>query len=103
MLRKATKASAPLWFLEQCETLRAMTAGRRIRSARLVGGLDSFHLQKSQQVAAILLQPDSVQQLLIIVIPKDTVAEMSGQLQIQLLRTSPVFIPAESATRVPER
>ena len=50
-----------------------------------------------------MLQPDSVQQLLIIVIPKETVAEMIGQLPIQLLRTSPVFIPAESTTRVPER
>ena len=26
------------WFFEQCETLRAMTAGRRSRSARLLVG-----------------------------------------------------------------
>jgi hypothetical protein len=35
---KVANASAPRWFLEHCETLRAMTAGRSARSARLLGG-----------------------------------------------------------------
>jgi hypothetical protein len=37
-LVNASKALAPRSFREQCETLRAMTAGRRSRSARLLVG-----------------------------------------------------------------
>src|SRR5664280_2952420 len=35
---KAEKAAAPRWFFEQWETLRAITAGRSARSARLLVG-----------------------------------------------------------------
>ena len=37
-LVKTAKASAPRLFFEQCETLRAITAGRSARSARLLVG-----------------------------------------------------------------
>ena len=37
-LVNASKARAPATFREQCETLRAITAGRRSRSARLLVG-----------------------------------------------------------------
>lgn len=47
--------------------------------------LSSFHLQESQQVAAIMLQADSIQERLIVVILQDTVAKMSGQLPFQYL------------------
>jgi hypothetical protein len=37
-LVKASKACAPRWFFEHCETFLEMTAGRRSRSARLLVG-----------------------------------------------------------------
>jgi hypothetical protein len=38
-LLKAAKAAAPSPFFEQCETLRAITAGRKARPAALLVGL----------------------------------------------------------------
>ena len=38
MLANAVKASAPSWVLEQWDTFLAITAGRRMRSARLFVG-----------------------------------------------------------------
>ena len=52
-----------------------------------VGGLDAILLQEPQQVAAVVLWPYTVQQLLIIDIRQDAVTEMIGQLPMQLLRT----------------
>src|SRR6478609_5984268 len=51
-LVKASNALAPRSFFEQCETLRATTAGRRSRSARLLVGSTPMLAEKTQQVAA---------------------------------------------------
>ena len=81
-LVKASKALAPRLFFEQWESLRAITAGRRSRSARLLG----FHIilsEKTQQPAAIMLRSDSVEQALIVGITQDAITKQPGQVVIQ--------------------
>ena len=49
-LVKASKALAPFGFFEQWETLRAITAGRRSRSARLLVGSTPCSLRKRSRL-----------------------------------------------------
>jgi hypothetical protein len=66
MVIKTAKASARRLFFEQCETFGAMTADRRTRSAGLFGRFDRFMVKEAQQVATIVLQPDPIQQSLVV-------------------------------------
>src|ERR1700680_1763331 len=82
-LVKASNALAPRSFLEQCETLRAITAGLRSRSARFVGRLESFFAEKSQHVSLVVLRANPVQQSLIVFVVENLVPKVERQLIVE--------------------
>ena len=96
----ALNASAPASFLEQCDTLRAITAQRPLRP--VVSRLYPTIVQKAQQVPRSSCQPSSFCSPRRVTIGQRTVSEMVAHLSSQPLRLRNIVRHLSTTFRLPQ-